>query len=265
MSEEEVKLVEQKAKFDEQLKAKEAELQRINEELEAEKKKVTDAEKNQTNSERKLALQKELLDAQEAAGAKEEELKVKKNELKKLQSDVRDESKAGTSTSGSGTTSMVVNGTGNVQATMDKFVYAGDPQTLGQRWHEWVQMFDLYSQTNQMSNECSIKSSFLYHMGREALKIYGTLKNSDGSDTLDQIKKFMADHFEPYRSEYSEVSKFRRSVKRDGETVSEFVSRLRDTASYCRFDKVNNFTEKEIEWQFVIGCRMPELEKRMVE
>lgn len=75
----------------------------------------------------------------------------------------------------------------------------------------------------------------------------------------------MADYFEPYRSEYAEVSKFRRSVKREGETVGEFLSRLRETANFCRFDKFKNLTEKEIEWQFVIGCRMPELEKRMVE
>ena len=65
---------------------------------------------------------------------------------------------------------------GHVQASMDRFEYAGDPQTLGQRWHEWAQMFDLYIQTNQMTNSKAIKSSFLYHMGREALKVYGTLK-----------------------------------------------------------------------------------------
>ena len=62
-------------------------------------------------------------------------------------------------------------------------------------------------------------------MGKEALQIYMTLKKTDNSDVLADIKKFMSSHFGPKHSEYTEICKFIRAMKNKHETVSEYAMR----------------------------------------
>ena len=68
-------------------------------------------------------------------------------------------------------------------------------------------------------------------------------------------------HFGPKHSEYTEICKFRRAMKNKHETVSEYTMRLRNLAQHCKFD---GLLEKEIERQFVVGCGMPEVERKCV-
>ena len=61
------------------------------------------------------------------------------------------------------------------------------------------------------------------------------------------------------KSEYTEVLTFRQANRRDGESVNEYASRLRCLALDCGYGAS---VEKEIERQFVMGCRMPEVQAK---
>ena len=68
-------------------------------------------------------------------------------------------------------------------------------------------------------------------------------------------------HVKPKRCEFTVVCIFRRAHRLEGETANEFAIRLRSLAAHC------NFTEREIEIlrQFVIGIRLPEVERKPKE
>ena len=69
----------------------------------------------------------------------------------------------------------------------------------------------------------------------------------------------LSDHVKPKRCEFTEVCVFRRAHRLEGETASEFAMRLRSLAAYCNYTQ----PEKEILRQFVIGIRLPEVERKL--
>ena len=115
--------------------------------------------------------------------------------------------------------------------TCGEFTYSGESTTLGSRWESWSEQFQLF-----------IK------MGQEAFKIYKTKRKADGSDTLKEVQKFMADHFVPKKSG-AEICAFRRAMRHEGELVSEYAMRLRTLATHCKFGATLG---KEIDRQFVV-------------
>ena len=137
-----------------------------------------------------------------------------------------------------------------------KFPYNGDPATLGARWEEWLERWELSVLANSLTDGPSTRAAFLLQMGSEATAIWRT-KRKTAEDTLAEIKAVMTAYFVPKRSEYAEVCKFRRAMRLEGETVGDYVMRLRSLAHYCKFQEL----DKEIERQLVIGCGIPEFER----
>ena len=137
-----------------------------------------------------------------------------------------------------------------------RFPFMGDPATLGARWEDWLERWELSVLANSMNDGPKTRATFLLQLGAEATAIWKTKRNTD-NDSLDEIKKTMTEYFVPKRSEYSEVCKFRRAMRLEGETVGEYVMRLRSLAQYCKFREL----DKEIERQLVIGCGILEFER----
>jgi hypothetical protein len=87
-------------------------------------------------------------------------------------------------------------------------------------------------------------------MGPDAMEIYRIKKKADNSDTLKEIQKFKTDHFVATKPFFSEIVKFRNAARRGGESVNDFVFRLRQLARQCNFDGL----DKELERQFAVKC-----------
>jgi hypothetical protein len=117
----------------------------------------------------------------------------------------------------------------------DRFVYSGDQNTLGTPWTTWSEIFDLYVTANGLTDAGKIKASYLILLGREAYEIYKTKKKSDDTDTLTEIKAFMEAQFVAKKSEYTEIITFRRAFKLEGESVSDYATRLRRLATDCNY------------------------------
>ena len=141
----------------------------------------------------------------------------------------------------------------------DKFVYGRDASTLGQRWEDWLEKFDLFLQANSIANEEKKKASLLLLMGNEAFDIYKVKRKSTKDDKYEEIKAFMTAHIQVKRCEYTEVMGFRRALRQEGESVNDYAMRLRTAATHCKFSDI----DKEIERQFVAGCKMHELERKV--
>ena len=138
------------------------------------------------------------------------------------------------------------------------FEYAGDSATLGSRWESWSERFELFLQATGEEDPKKCKASYLLLMGPEAYEIHKTKRKVDNTDELAEIQTYMQAHFVAKRSEYSETTEFRKAFRVVGESCSEYAMRLRRLAAHCNYGTA---LDKEIERQFVVGCRIEEAQR----
>ena len=144
----------------------------------------------------------------------------------------------------------------------DKFVYGHDSSTIGTRWEQWLEGYELYLiATDLDKSNASTKANFQVMIGREALNVLKTLKrkDSDGSETLDQLAALLTKHFVGERSVFTERNTFRRATKGRDESIDEFHRRLRGLAEYCKYEEG---LEAEILQQLVSGCEMEQFQMK---
>ena len=80
----------------------------------------------------------------------------------------------------------------------EKFVYGRDPATLGARFEDWLEKFDLCAHANGIKEEDeSLKSIFLINVGDELFDVYKSKRKNDKTD------KYKA--FEPRETEEMRV------------------------------------------------------------
>lgn len=145
------------------------------------------------------------------------------------------------------------------KATCFFFVYqGGEIDSLGARWALWLERFKIYIDSSGISDAAKIKSKLLLMMGEEAYQTYKVLKKPDDTESAEQIYKLMTDHFNPKRSVFTERVRFRQTNKLPNEQVNAFALRLRERATYCKFEAT---LDENILEQFVVGCGMFEFQR----
>lgn len=118
---------------------------------------------------------------------------------------------------------------------VNKFEYGSDSATLGFRWTDRVEMFDLAVVANGMEDQNIIKATFLSQVGLEVYQIIkANLDLENEETTLEVIKTRLEEVLVTPRSEYTEICAFRRAVKERDETVNEYAIRLRKLALQFR-------------------------------
>ena len=123
----------------------------------------------------------------------------------------------------------------------------------------WLSKFELQCTRAAIVDPAPKKAEFLLSLGDEAYGIYNSKKKANDSDTLAAIIEFLTADFTVKQSEYTEIHLFRQAYRHEGETVNDYALRLRGLANNCAYGAS---TEKEIERQFVFGCRMPEVQAK---
>ena len=76
---------------------------------------------------------------------------------------------------------------------------------------------------------------------------------------LRTVKK-LSTHFTPLRNTFAESCQFSRERRLDGESVNEYIMRLRQATAHCDF-KTN--LDVELQRQFVLGCNMIEVTNKI--
>lgn len=70
-----------------------------------------------------------------------------------------------------------------------EFIFRGDSETLGERWTDSLDRFDIYVEADGLTYENKIKSQFPFLIGIEAYAIYKRKRKPDNSDTLKEIHR----------------------------------------------------------------------------
>ena len=138
------------------------------------------------------------------------------------------------------------------------FEYRGDQATLGQRFKEWLEMFDYAVLLNKV-NPDMVKAYFISHIGDDLRSILRSKRKSP-EDSYEDARKLLLEHLKPHRVVFTEVHKFRKSRRLEGEAPHEFALRLRGLARHCEFKDIDG----EILQQFVSGYDRYEIERKLI-
>ena len=142
---------------------------------------------------------------------------------------------------------------------VEAFDVLGDPNTTSQRWKQWVSRFELIVLAAAVSDDKQKRALLLHCAGPDVQDIFGTL--SETGLTYDVALAKLNQHFTllvnvPYTRHL-----FRKLVQNDGETVLQFVTRLRMIAVDCEFgEDVNGFIRDQV----IEKCRHKSLRVRFL-
>jgi hypothetical protein len=144
----------------------------------------------------------------------------------------------------------------------DKFQYEGDSSTLGIRFKNWLEELELFFRAEKAYFDTDEKKldEFLYLIRGKCYEAYKLVKpdSENYKSAVDALKKkFIA---KPIRM--IEVDTFRQQGQMDGETVDQYVTRLRKFAEHCEF---GGQLETELLQQLLAKGKSQALRKKLVE
>ena len=131
--------------------------------------------------------------------------------------------------------------------------HCGEAAGIGERWTRWLRSFELYL-TGKGITVAERKRALLLHCaGLEVQDIFFTLEEEaagENETVYDQAKKTLEKYFNPQSNVPYERLLFRNMAQNESETIEQYITRLRQKAVTCNFDKV----DEEIRDQVINKC-----------
>ena len=113
------------------------------------------------------------------------------------------------------------------------FKVGTDTSSVAQRWSRWVSSFELFVNASGVSNDGQQRALLLHCAGSEVQDIFETLSDT-GTTYADALTK-LNDYFTPKKDVTWERLNFRRTIPLHGESVENYVIRLKQSAKFCEF------------------------------
>ena len=134
-----------------------------------------------------------------------------------------------------------------------------DANSLCQRWKRWVRAFELYVGASGVKDDKKKRQLLLHCAGMDVQDIFYTFP-ATGTDYKTANDKLTA-HFTPKQNISYNRHVFRKEVQKEGESVGQFVTRLRQLAALCEFgDQVDDFIRDQV----VDNCRSKRLRTKLL-
>ena len=146
----------------------------------------------------------------------------------------------------------------NVSA-VQPFDAHGDANSLCQRWERWIRSFELYVGASGVQDDNQKRQLLLHCAGEGVQDIFYTL--SETGTTYETAKAKVTDYFTPRKNTSYNRHMFRKAVQSDGESVGQFVTRLRQLASLCEFgDQIHDFIRDQV----IDNCKSKRLRTKLL-
>ena len=137
---------------------------------------------------------------------------------------------------------MSLNENGALNA-IPKFDCHSDPATLGPRWTRWLTSFELFADgkgliinENTNANTRQRRRATLLHLaGPDVQEVFSTLADTGEATDYAAAVTALNGYFLPKVNAAFARQKFHRLQQKDGETVLQFVTRLRKEGKDCNF------------------------------
>ena len=111
---------------------------------------------------------------------------------------------------------------------------------LATEWKEFKEQLDMYfvaSGQSKIADKQKV-SLLLYQMGRQYVKVYNNdfkFTDAEDKDKYDVVVKKFDEYFEPKKLLKSHITRFQKRVQLPNESISTFITELRQIAKLCAF------------------------------
>ena len=116
----------------------------------------------------------------------------------------------------------------------------GDPSNVGGRWRRWLKSFGLYAdskglivQADSADNKVQRMALLLHSAGEDVQESFETLADTGAAADYAKAEKALNDYFIPKENSTYQNHVFRSMEQRDGKTVAQFVTRLKQAVKDC--------------------------------
>ena len=145
----------------------------------------------------------------------------------------------------------------------------GEPSSVGRRWQRWLKSFSVYAdskglliQVDKADNKIQRRALLLHSAGEAVQEIFETLPDTGEAKDYEKAVKALNDYFIPKVNSTYQNHLFRSMEQENGETVAQFVTRLRHVVKDCDYgDQADN----QIRDQVLQRCKSHELRKKLLE
>ena len=138
------------------------------------------------------------------------------------------------------------------------FIPSGKTSSVAQRWQKLVKSFHYCLRAYGITDATRKKNMLLHPIGSETQEIFDTLADTGG--TFDTALTTLNNHFSVQKNIPYEQSKFHQAHQEQGESIEQFVTRLRKLSSFCE----HNHQDEQIRDQVLVACLSMELRKKLL-
>jgi len=118
----------------------------------------------------------------------------------------------------------------------------GEPSGVGRRWQRWLKSFSvsadrksLLIQVDKADNKIQRTALLLHSAGETVEEIFETSADTGEAKDYEKAVKALNDYFIPKVNSTYQNHLFRSMEQQDGETVDQFVTRLRQVVKDCDY------------------------------
>ena len=143
--------------------------------------------------------------------------------------------------------------------TLQPFDPHGEPTSVGQRWKQWKNSLSYYVTASGIRDNERKRAILLHLVGQQCQEIFETF--TDTGNTFDEaLQKFDA-HFSVQKNTPFERHKFHQAKQESGESIDQFITRLRKLSIYCEY---GGETGNEIRDMVIAKTNSTKLRKRLL-
>ena len=135
----------------------------------------------------------------------------------------------------------------------------GEPAKLHQRWTSWLRAFELFADASGCESPIQRKQLLLHCAGTATQDIFYTFDPTPSG--YEDTKKALQAYFKPTQNIPYNRHLFRQAKQNEGETILQFVTRLRQLATDCDFGKDTN---EFIRDQVIDKCQSMQLRTKLL-
>ena len=132
-----------------------------------------------------------------------------------------------------------------------------EPTSLSRRWKEWKRRFEIYLLALNITNAKQKRAILLYQDGQATQDIFDTLPETGDDDDYDTAMSKLDEYFTPKKNIDYEIFKFRTAKQQQHETIEQYMTRLRKTATNCNFTNIDS----EVKSTIIQNCQSKRLRR----
>ena len=131
-------------------------------------------------------------------------------------------------------------------ASILPFDLHGEQNSVAHRWEKWLKSFSIFSDAAGCKNDKQKRQLLLHTAGADVQDVFHTFTET-GTDYKTAVDK-LNQYFPPRKNTSYNRHIFRQEKQKEGETISQFVTRLRQLAIFCDFpaESIDSFIQDQV-------------------